>query len=331
VVHVAGGSYVESQVIRVRSGETYLGAGTTTKIYSSNPNACAPSADTCAFLLDAGSVLDGLWIEAGSVGNGVFANSTGAAPAIRNTMVRSARKDGVVIFGTGASIGPSTHVNANGYSGLVMRGTGRLDVTGTGNTFDNNQGGKVVSGVFVQGAGILVNSGQLFLDGGATANGNFIGVQFEGTGGSSLEQVVSQLTAQSNRLCGVGVGKGWLRFTLRKSVLTKNAFWGLYLEWNASLSNFFDIGRSTGPGNNVFGGVATKNARAGIMLCASPPSGTYPAEANSWSQCAPSQVAVASCETPPTAYADVAYVPHPSLTTGGANPLAMAMTCTSGP
>ncbi len=176
-----------------------------------------------------------------------------------------------------------------------------------------------------------MKSGLLLLYCGETANGNFIGVQFEGTGTSALEQTVSQLTAQSNRLCGVGVGKGWLKFTLRKSVLTKNAYWGLYLEWNGTLSNNFDIGRPTAPGNNVFGGVGTKNVRAGIMLCASPASGTYPAEANSWSQCGPSQVAVTSCETPPTTYADVAYVPNAAVTSGGANPLAMTVTCTTGP
>jgi hypothetical protein len=280
--------------------------------------------------LEGGAAIDGFVVDAASVDNGIFAYSTTAAPAIKSTTVRNARKDGVVIFGTSASIGPNTHIDSNGYSGLVMRGVGRLDVVGPGNSFDGNLGGKFVASAFVQGAGIYVVSGQVFIDGGATASRNHIGVLFDRNAvGVAPEQTVSQLTAQSNRESGIVVGKGWNKFTLRKSTLTKNTSYGLVLEWGGTRANAFDIGSSIG--GNVFGGVA-KNGKAGVLLCGSPATGALRGEGDYWSICQPTQQMLNTCESVPTVYVDVAYVPHPAVgATAGLNPLAYASTCNVGP
>jgi hypothetical protein len=334
VVHVLPGSYNETSIIRIRGGETYRGEGGVPKLYPGVAGTCAPTAETCGVLIDGGGTIDGIWIEAGAVSHGIVTYTTsGTVPAIRNTVVRAARKDGVVVMGTGASIGPKTTINANGYSGLVMRGTGRLDVTGGGNSFDNNLGGKYIGGTFVNGAGILMNNGQLFLDGGATANNNHIGVQFDWYGYSGVEQIVSQLTAQGNRNDGVVVAKGWTKFTLRKSTLTKNVYYGLFVEWNTGRSNAFDIGRAGFPGNNILGGATNKNGKAAVFLCGSGPTGSYSGEVDSFSVCPPQQLAVSpTCDSVPASYVDVAYVPHSSVgTTAGLNPLASPGTCAVGP
>lgn len=333
VVHVRAGTYDERSVIKVRSRETYRAEDGVAKIYASGTGACAPSTETCAFLIEANAMLDGLWIEAVGVSHGVVVNSTSSvAPVVKNTTVRSARKDGVVVFGASATFGPNAHVDANGWSGLVMRGSGRLNVTGVGNSFDGNKGGIWSGGTFIPGAGIYMVSGNIFLDGGATANANYVGVLFDWTASSVAQQTLSQLTAQSNRNAGVVVSKGWSKVSLRKCLLTKNANVGLRLEWDAGRTNDFDIGEAGSPGSNVLGGPTYKNGRAGLFLCGAGPTGSYSAEVNQWSACPPPQQMLNSCDALPTAYTDVAYVPHPTVgASAGANPLAAPTLCSTGP
>jgi hypothetical protein len=327
IVHVRAGTYNESGLLRIRSRETWIAEGGVAKVTVTSSTPCSPSAASCGVLMDASSTIDGFFIEAGGVNNGIFIYSTGAAPRIKNTTVRGAQKDGVFVTGTSAALGPNVAVIENGYSGVVMRGSGRLDVTGVGNRFDNNKG-SYTSGI---GAGIFMVTGSIFLDGGASTTGNNVGVLFDTGSGSTALQTLSQLTAQLNRGTGVIVGKGWTKFQLRKSVLTKNANFGLRLEWDDTRSNDFDIGKPGLLGGNVFGGSSQNNTKGSIFLCRSPTTGGQLADGNQWANCLPQQQMVTGCDVAPSTWADVAYFPHATVgSTLGQNPVA-TMTCSKGP
>jgi len=330
-VHVRAGSYSEPAFFRVRSGETYVAEGGVVKYTAAGTVRCS-SSKTCGVQIETGGTLNGFSIDASKVANGIYVSSDAAAPTIKNTTVRGALEDGVVVEGTSANVGPQVAVIENGWSGLVMNGSGRLNVTGTGNRFDNNKGGFWSGSNFIPGAGIHMLSGNIFLDGGTSASGNYVGVLFAWSGSSGALQTLSQLTAQLNRHAGVVVNKGWTKLQLRKSVLTKNANVGLRLEWDSARTNDFDIGKAGYPGSNVFGGATQNNGKGGIFLCGSPATAGYAAEANQWANCPIQQVMANNCDTLPTSWTDVVYVPHSTVgTTLGVNPVSAPTACTKGP
>jgi len=323
VVWVRTGTYVEMTTIRIRTGETYRSDGSGLVKVSSNATTSCASGETCAFQLAGGATLDGILVEGGSAANGIVASgATGAAPVIRNTTVKAVPKDGIVVVGNGASLGPNTHADANGWSGMMIR-NGSVSVNGVGNTFNGNKGGFYSGTTYIAGSGIHVRGGSnLSVDGGTSANSNANGVFFD-AGGSSGTQTISQLTAMSNRSIGVHVPKGW-QVVLRKSYLNKNGSYGLLVSYDAS--TLVDLGAVGSPGGNTFGTASTRNGRAGIFLCRSGRTATQTAEGNTWTACPPTQASVANCDTLPPAYVDVAFVPE-IADIAYFNPIAAPVTC----
>lgn len=325
VVSVHAGTYVETAPLKVRPGETYRADGSgLVKVIGNGTTSCATS-DSCTFQLDTSSTLDGITIEGGSAANGiVVAAMSGLAPVIKNTTVRAAPKDGIVVLGVGATLGPNTHADANAWSGMMIR-NGRVVVTGVGNTFDGNKGGTYIGSTYVAGSGIHVRGGAgLFLDGGTTTNNNANGVFFD-AGGASGTQTISQLTATGNRAIGVHIAKGW-QVVVRKSYLTKNTGYGLLVSYDTTTT--VDLGTVASPGGNTFGTPSARNGKAGIFLCRSPLTGAQTAEGNTWAACPPTQTAVGSCDTFPASYTDVAYAPESSMSTY-LNPIAIPAACTA--
>ncbi|MBK7398288.1 MAG: hypothetical protein IPJ34_18835 [Myxococcales bacterium] len=150
--------------------------------------------------------------------------------------------------------------------------------------------------------------------------------------GPSGAQKVTGLVAKGNQGGGLTV-RPQSNLVLRKSTLTKNGSYGLWLAYNATQSNVFDLGTAVGgaPGGNVFGGASEKNSKVGIFLCQSGKTASQAAEGDSFSVCPPSQALVANCDQFPSSYHDVGYVPAGTVgTTLGANPM-VAATCTVGP
>lgn len=329
VVHVQNGTYSETAGIRIRQRETYRAEGGVAKVVMAGSSAvCAPSSFSCAFMMDVGSTIDGFLIADGSVASGIVVNATGVGerPTIRNTTVRNMLRDGILVYGLGAKLGPNAGAVENAHSGMVVRG-GAVSVDSGGNSFDRNKGGFLSGSTFIPGSGIHMYGGSLFVDNYASANNNHTGVTFDATGFSNVEQVLSQIDIMSNRANGVYVGKDWSRLQVRKVNIGKNALAGMYLHYNGTASNVFDVGTNaaTAPGNNIFGTSTTKNLKAGIFLCQSGAAGSFSAEKNTWTSCAPTVQMVGSCEAAPATYVDIAYAP--AGTSAGVNPFAPPTSC----
>lgn len=314
VVHVKAGTYNEAGAIRVRPRETYRGELGVPKIVVP---ASAPSCATigsCVFNLETNTVLDNFLIDGGGVAHGIIAaNAVSPAPKVLNVTVKGMAKDGIVVVGSaGLTLGPNAHSNANGGDGLQAR-LGKIFINLGPNGFDDNVG-----------AGVHMLAGSLFIDNGVTANNNQVGVLFDRAGLSSLEQVLSQIEIFSNKTHGVVIGKNWSKLQIRKANINKNALTGVFMEFNAGVSNVFDLG-STGSGGNTFGAPSTKNGKAGLFLCQSGATDFFDATGNNWSACPPTQQQVAGCEAWPASYVDVAFVPAG----GGGNPLRAPTSCSA--
>lgn len=316
VVHVAKGLYNEPSFLRVRPGETYRGEGGVAKLIGGAGSKCPGTDDTCVVLIDGGGRLENFWIEGAAHGVAMIGTSA-AQPAMSGTTVRAASIAGIFVGGAGATLGPGVHADANDGSGVVMRGSGKLAIAGSGNTFDNNKG------MFGTG-GILMASGTLGIEGGTSANGNNNGVLFQAAGATPSEHTISQLTAQSNRNAGLAINPGWGKITVRRSTFTKNLSYGVQA---ALVDGGLDLGDPAMVGQNVFGGLTGKNAKVGIFLCSSGDTGSVKAEGNKWSTCPPLQVKATGCDAPPVTYVDVAYVPR----AGAPDPIAASATCAVGP
>jgi len=328
IVHVHAGTYTEASPIKVRPRETYQSDGTgLVKVIGGGSTPCALPPDSCTFQLDAASVLDGFLVEGSAVANGIVAyGTTGTPPVVKNTTVKGAAKDGIVVMGVGASFGPNTHADLNAWSGVMVR-AGRLNVNGIGNGFDNNQGGKWIGSTYVHGSGIhVLASAGLFIDGGATANGNQNGIFFDAGGGPG-DQTVSQVTATKNRSVGLFVTKGW-KIAVRKSILNSNGMYGLSVSFDGTV-NQLDLGPTTlSKGGNVFGTASVKNGKAGINFCHAPATGMQKAEGNTWGNCPPTQSQLANCDAVPGSYVDVAYASD-STDSIYLNPLGIPIACTT--
>jgi hypothetical protein len=312
IVHVKTGTYAETALIAIRTRETYRAEGGLAKLISANTTKCVTN--TCAVLMNGSAVIDGFSIEGTVTAHGIVTTGPDGAPTITNTTVKGATRDGIVVLGS-ATLGPNAHADGNGWCGVAMRGGGKLTITGASNTFNDNKGtGMFISSETQWGAGIFMASGQLLMEGSATANGNLHGLEFsrELMAPNSLHQQVSQLTAQSNRWGGMIVNKNWVNVTLRNSSLTKNEIVGLELHYPATK---FDLGDTLNPGGNTFGGATSNNKRVGIILCDSGVTASQKAEGNKWSVCPPTQQSMGSCPSLPGSYSDVAYAPDPATPT----------------
>lgn len=335
IVHVQAGSYVATTGIKIRARETYRGEGGFAKFQvGAGAALCPPAGVGCAVLMDASSTISYFILDGGGVPTGIVANGTGSSetrPQIRNTAVKSMVRDGIVVFGAGAKLGPNAQATDNTWSGLVVRG-GYVSIDGGGNAFDRNKGGFWSGATFIPGSGIHVYAGTLFVDNGASASNNHTGVTFDDSGFSSTQQILSQIDILSNRTHGVVVNKDWTKLQVRKATINKNQLAGLYLVYNDGATNDFDIGlhATTAPGNNVFGTSLAKNLKAALYLCRSGPTGSLFAERNTWLTCPPTHLQVANCDTVPTSYADVVFVPGPSAGTTAGNPLAIPTVCIPG-
>jgi len=317
-VHVIAGTHNEG-AITVRPLERYVGDGGVPKIVPPSTAAICKGLGPCAFNLNPGSELDGFLIDGGGAAHGVVATGTATPVArIRNVTIRGMARDGIVVSGAGLTLGPNTHSNENGGDGLQSR-SGKIFINEGPNGFDANAG-----------AGIHLFAGQLFLDNVVTASSNNVGVLFDRTGLSSLEQVLSQIDILSNKTSGVVVGKDWTRLQIRKAKIVRNAHVGVWLEYNDAGTNAFDLG-STGSGGNIFGSPSSNNnTRAGIFLCRSGAGGSFVANGNNWSACAPTRERVLNCDTWPASYKDIAYVPSAAVGgTTGPDPLAAPTSCTA--
>lgn len=323
IVSIRTGTYVETATIRVRPRETYKSDGSGLVKVSGNATTACASGDPCTFQLDGTAALEGILVEGGTAANGIVAAAmSGSPPLIKSTTVKNAPKDGIVVLGLGAALGPNTHADANGWSGLIVR-NGKASVSGVGNTFDGNKGGYYVGSTYIPGAGIYVRAGAgLFVDGGSSAsNNNASGVWFD-AGGASGSNTISQLTAIGNKGSGVFVSKGW-QVVFRKSYLNKNGGYGLMVSYDATTS--VDLGTTGAPGGNTFGTATSRNVKAGIFLCRSTADAQI-AEGNVWGACPPTQLLVANCDASPTSYVDVAYAPEVA---GDGSPIATPVACGS--
>ncbi len=327
-IHVKTGSYDEKDAIRLEPGVTLVSEGGPSKLAGGSTAPCAPSPEKCLLAMKGGSTVDGFNMDAKSVGIGIF--GSGGPPVVRKTAVKSAQRDGGV-FLNGADLA-EVHFDANGNAGVLVR-AGKLRVLGTANTFDANKGkGTWVSGSYIAAGGIVLYGAELEFEGGSASNNQSGGVAWDwGTPGPSSVQKITGLVAKGNAGGGLTL-QPQSSLTLRKSTLTKNADYGLWLTYNSSLSNVFDLGTAGSPGGNVFGGGSDKNGKVGMFLCRSGKTGTQVAEGDAFATCAPSQGQAPNCDSFPASYADVGYVPAGSVgTTSGANPLAVPAACTVGP
>jgi hypothetical protein len=313
-IHVAAGSYAESDVVSVTGTTTLRGEGTGAKLTGGSKAACAPTPDKCVVRMEGAATVEGFTIDASGVTLGVV--MAGGSPRIRNSTVKNAARDGVHVA-NGGELGPEIHVDDNGWSGVVVRG-GNLKVAAGANTFDRNKGvGMWVGSTYTPAGGVVIYGSSTLEFGGGSASGNQIGVMFDWGSSSTANQTINKLVAKNNRSGGVSVPHNQKAVVIRDSVLTKNTNYGLWFEYS-SAGNKLDIGS----GNNVFGGASEKNGKVGIYLCRSGATGSQPGDSNAWSVCPPVQTQVSNCDSWPSSYADVAYVPSSTITTVlGANPV----------
>jgi len=327
-VHIKAGSYAETGALMVRANMQLLGEGGVVTVSGGSATPCTPHVEKCLVSMAGASELEGLTLDASSVGNGVVASGT---PKIRRTTVTKAQKDGVWLQ-NGGELGPAFHADANGYAGVTSRGGGLVvaaDPTAP-NSFDSNKGkGFWAGSVYVPAGGLVVYGGTLDFRGG-TAKGNASsGVSFAWAGaGSTATQKVTDLVAQNNAGGGLDFPAKWGSLVLRNSVVTKNGVFGLWFGYAAG--NTLDIGSNAAAGGNTFGGGADKNGRVGIFLCRSGATGSQLANGDKFAACPPSQTLVANCDQYPPSYADVGYVPALGVVGATINPV-NAVACTVGP
>ncbi|MGZ6091226.1 MAG: hypothetical protein ACXWUG_04345 [Polyangiales bacterium] len=323
-IHVKAGDYAESDLVNIGNGVTVVSEGGPSKITGGSSSNCSGISDKCVVRIEGPGTLDGFVVDAGGVAVGMVAGSGASPSKIQNSTIKNANKTGLIAI---ASVDVSAvHVDDNGDSNVWVR-NGTFHVLPGTNTFDRSKGkGGSVSGTFIPAAGIVVfGSGVLNFEGG-TANENQSGIQFDWASASSAKQSISGLSASSNRAFGVQVPHGQKLVQIRKSTLLKNSVGGLFLEYDSTGSNVFDLGSVADPGNNVYGGATSTNTKVGVFICRSPT--TLLAEGTKFSVCPPTQVAVAGCDVMPGSYADVGYAP--TIMSGSGGPL-VDTTCTVGP
>jgi hypothetical protein len=321
-VHVAAGNYFESDLVNIGGDVTVVSEGGSSKITGGSSSNCSGISDKCVVRLEGPATLDGFVVDATGVAVGMVAGGGVSPSRLLNSTVKNATKTGLIAT---ASVDVSAvHVDDNGDSNVWVRG-GTFHVLPGANSFDRSKGkGGTVSGTFVPAAGILVFGSAILNFEGGTANDNQAGVQFDWGSGSSAKQSISGLTATGNRAWGVMAPHGQKLVQIRKSKLVKNVVGGLFLEYDSTTTNVFDLGTLADPGGTTYGGAVDKNTKVGIFICHSP--STVLAEGTSFSVCAPTQVSVPGCDTMPSSYADVGYTPS----SGSVGPI-VDTTCTVGP
>lgn len=323
-VHVAFGNYFESDVVSIGPEITVISEGGSSKITGGSSSNCGGITDKCVVRLEGSATLDGFLVDASGVAVGVAAGSGGTPAKIANGTIKNALKTGLVTFNSVDVV--NVHVDDNGDSNVWVR-NGTFHVLPGTNTFDRSKGkGGSVSGTFVPAAGILVFGGATLNFEGGTANDNQAGIQFDWGTSSSTKQSITGLTATGNRAWGVMMPHGQKIVVLRKSTLVKNATGGLFLEYDSSASNNFDLGTPADSGGNIIGGTMNKNAKVGVFVCHAP--STVSAEGTQFSVCAPNQVLVGGCDIMPASYADVAYA---TMIVSGTTGPVVDTTCTVGP
>lgn len=323
VIHVKAGTYAESDVVNVGGTTTLRSEGGSSTLTGGSSMACSPTPDKCVVRLEGPSTVDGFIIDASGVTLGVVITGGGK---VLNSTVKNAARDGVHVA-NGGELGPSIHVDDNNASGVIVRG-GNLKVNAGTNSFDRNKGSG--SGGTPAGGIVIFNNATLDF-GGGSASENQHGIIFDWTtAASTVAQNINKLTAKNNRVGGVTIPQNQKLVVVRNSVLTKNAQYGLWFSYNAG-GNTLDIGTSASDGGNTFGGATDKNGKVGIFLCRSGATSTQAGQGNSWSVCPPIQLPASNCDSYPSSYADVGYVPTSAVgTTSGLNPVA-ATKCTAGP
>jgi hypothetical protein len=318
-VHVAGSTpalvYKETGAVTVTANVILQGDGPSKTVV----NAAGPcGAGTCAVMVAGGGTIDGVSVTSPGAtgGDGIVADLASPAPIVKHVAANGSKGSGVLALGA-TVLGPNIVANNNGAQGLQspVGATGVVHVLGGANSFDNN----AANGVNIDGAATLI------FDGG-TASGNALnGVRLAGAVGAGAvsSHVITGLTALLNKNTGISASNGQ-SLALRSSKLLTNTTYGLFYRYAAG--SVLDLGAASA-GGNVFGGasIASRNAKAGIYLCASRGAGTQPADGDSWGTCPPTQTSLAGCDVAPSTYADVAYAPAVA-----GNP-AVATSCTIGP
>jgi len=337
-IHVKAGSYAETDALLLKGNMRLFGEFGVVKLSGGSSAPCAPSPERCNISMEHGAIVDSFDVDAKQVGNGIFAPggptpTGGTALIVRNTSVHSSQKDGIVLL-AGGELGPNVHVDENGAAGVIAR-AGRVHVVAGTNTFDNNKGkGVWVGSTYYAAGGMVLYNATLDFEGGSASNNASGGVSFDwgSTAGSTTTQKITGLVAKGNN-SGLTLPGNQSGLVLRKSTLTKNVTYGLWLGWNNTRSNKWDIGDATSGGGNVFGGKSENNGKVGIFLCGSGLTASQPADGNSFTNCPPTQTIVPNCDAYPPSYADIGYVTAKSITpaTAGANPVIVPASCTVGP
>ena len=244
-------------------------------------------------------------------GDGVWITSPSGVPIVRNVAANGSTGNGIVAFAS-VTLGPNIGASNNGGSGVESpaSSSGQLHVVAGINGFNGNK----QNGIDLSGGATLVFEG-------GTANNNSQGIRLSSTPAGS--HVIAGLTAKNNSGPGGVVVYGGQTLELRGSTLVGNTASGLLYYYLSGST--LDLGTSSNPGNNVFGGTSQTdhNGVAGVTLCDAPSSQL--AAGDSWSTCPPSQTPVVCGMAKINAYADVAY----QSSVAGLNPVMGS--CTVGP
>ena len=271
----------------------------------------------CAVVVEGGGTLDGFTVISPG-GDGILTAVASPAPVVKNVSANGSKGNGIVALGS-VELGPNIIANKNGGQGVAANGGGLVHVNAAGaggsNAFDSNGAN-----------GINVEAGAtLKFEGGLASGNGFNGIRLAGLSPASVvSHSIAGLTATGNKNTGVSAFNGQT-VKIRRSSMVTNGNLGLFYAYSGTST--LDIGVTTDKGGNTFGGatVATRNGKAGIYLCKSRGLGTQPAESDSFSVCPPTQTSLPGCDTAPSSYTDVAYVP---AIVG--DPV-VATTCTVGP
>jgi len=320
-IHVAGGTYTESGLLDVASRVVLLGDGAVPTITGA-AGTCPSSGYSGTICVEAGGTVDNFEVKASTVNGVVTLYGTGKA-TLRNLVVTGSAGNGIQVMGS-AIIGPSVQADSNKSNGLLIYGSDPVEISGKGDTFDNN----TVHGIYVLGT-----LASLDFRGGSASNNGIDGVFLAGYSPITAPFPISGLVAKGNQI-GLLVNDS-TSVTLRSSTLIGNKNFGLKVNFGytspSSPKNTIDIGAS-GAGGNIFGtnDSTTRNGLASMCLVQTLGTGSITASGDKWAACSPTlQLSVTGCDTSSgTTYSDVWYVKYSSG--GGTDPVNVT-SCSVGP
>ena len=303
-IHVKAATYTETDSVRLKNGVTLIGEGGVVTIKAASVAACLSGGEKCAVVMEMGSTIDSVTIDASTTTMGIVGPpSTGGSAAsikIKNTTVTGALQDGGVLLAGGTVT--ASHFDGNNHSGLVAKG-GRV-IVNTSSSFSANLGKADATAPSVGGL-VIAGGATLDFQSGEAGGNSAHGVVFDAALGSTItSDVINNLLAKGNTGIGLAVftpNRTYL--TVRSSTFVNNQI-GIFLQFNMTFSNIYDLGTYSSSGNNKFS--ADASTKTLLLLCGSGYAGSTAAIDNTWPTCAPKQYAQSSCD-PPASYQDITY------------------------